>query len=317
MSAGGFVRSLGDYAGLLLVLVFLVALFGMTTEHFLSATSLRTMANQIPDAVIIAVAMTFVLIIGGIDLSVGSVLAFSGAVLGVAIARMGLPLPLAAAAGIAAGAACGMLNGAVITFWPVPSFIVTLGMLEAARGGAYLVTDSQTQYLGSGIDWLTDTAVGGISIPFLAAICLVLCAHVTLTATRFGRHLYALGANEETARLSGLSPARLRFAVFTLSGALTGIAAVIHCARLSAADPNSGIGYELQAIAAVVIGGTSLMGGRGSVLKSFIGVLIIAVLETGLAQIGAQDPTKRLVTGGVIVSAVIIDYYRHRMRGTA
>lgn len=305
--------SVADYVGLSLVLAGLIAVFGLSTDHFFTFTTLRTIANQIPDAIIIAVGMTFVLIIAGIDLSVGSVLALSGAVLGVALTRWGWPLAAAAALCVGAGAVCGMVNGGLVVRWRLPAFIVTLGMLEAARGGAYLVTGSQTQYIGASIERVASWGVGGLSLPFLVAIAVVLAGQAMLSGTAFGRHMFAVGANEETARLSGINIARVKLAVFTVSGALAGLAAIIHCARLTVADPNAGIGYELQAIAAVVIGGTSLMGGRGSVINTFFGVVIIAVLENGLVQIGAQDPIKRLVTGAVIVAAVIADYYRRRL----
>jgi ribose transport system permease protein len=154
----------------------------------------------------------------------------------------------------------------------------------------------------------------GLSIPFIIAVAIVIAGQLVLSRTVFGRYLIAIGTNEEAVRLSGIDPRPLKLSVFALCGLLTSIAAVIHTARLSSANPNAGYGLELQAIAAVVIGGTSLMGGRGSVVSSFFGVLIIAVLGTGLAQIGAQESTKRLITGCVIVAAVILDYYRHRIR---
>ncbi len=305
--------SVADYVGLSLVLAGLIAFFGLTTDHFFTLTTLRTIANQIPDAIIIAVGMTFVLIIAGIDLSVGSVLAFSGGVLGVALVRWGWPLGAAAALCVGAGAACGAMNGFLVIRWRLPAFIVTLGMLEAARGGAYLVTGSQTQYIGASIERVANWGVGGLSLPFMTAIAVVIAGQMLLSGTAFGRRMFAIGANEETARLSGINITRIKLSVFVLSGALAALAAIIHCARLTAADPNAGIGYELQAIAAVVIGGTSLMGGRGSVINTFIGVVIIAVLENGLIQVGAQEPIKRLVTGAVIVAAVIADYYRRRL----
>jgi len=303
---------LREYLGLLLVLVLLIAAFSYSTQHFFSLPTFRNIANQIPVAVIIATGMTFVLIIGGIDLSVGSVLALSAGVLGIAMTSLGLPLPLSLLACVGAGLAAGCLNGAIITAWRLPAFIVTLGMLEAARGGAYLVTRSQTQYIGQRIEILADTRLLGLPLPFLAAIGIVVLGQLVLTQTAYGRHLFAAGGNEETARLSGINVRRLRFSVFALAGCLSGLAAIFHTARLGAADPNAGGGYELSAIAAVVIGGTSLMGGRGSVTRTFLGVLIIAVLEAGLAQAGAQEPLKRLTTGGVIILAVIFDYYRTR-----
>jgi ribose transport system permease protein len=306
-------RVLADYLGMLLVLGLLIGFFGVTTSGFLTVSTFTTIANQIPDAIIIAVGMTFVLIIAGIDLSVGSILALGGAVLGVCLVKLGWPLPLAIAACVGTGFICGAINGLIVIKWSIPSFIVTLGMMEMARGGAYLVTDSQTQYIGGPIEVIAETSIAGLSLPFYIAIAVVVVAQVVLSGTLFGRHMLAIGANEEAARLSGLRTRYIKWAVFAISGGLSALAAVIQTARMTSADPNMGLGSELQAIAAVVIGGTSLMGGRGSVVSTFFGVLIISVLGYGLAQMGAQDPTKRLVTGAVIVIAVVIDYYRHRL----
>lgn len=303
-----------DYLGLTLALVVLLVVFGLSTRHFFTLATFRTIANQIPDAVIIAVGMTFVLIIAGIDLSVGSVMALSGAVLGVCVLRFGLPLPVAILAALGTGAVCGLLNGILVVAWRLPSFIVTLGMLEAARGAAFLVTGSRTQYIGASVEGITQSKAMGLSAAFLLALVVVAAAQVALSHTTLGRHMFAVGANEESARLSGIRTRGIKLFVFVLSGCLAGVAAVIHVSRLASADPNAGAGYELQAIAAVVIGGTSLMGGRGSVVNTFFGVLIITVLAYGLTQVGAQEPVKRLVTGLVIVVAVVVDYYRHRLR---
>lgn len=306
-----------EYLGMALILAGLVTVFSLNAEHFFTVTTFRTIANQIPTAVIIAVGMTFVLIIAGIDLSVGGVLALSGAVLGIGLVEYGLPLPVAVAGCLLMGIACGMLNGLVVIRWAIPSFIVTLGMMEIARGGAYLVTNSQTKYIGSQVEVISDASILGLSLPFILAFLIVIAGQVTLTRTRFGRHMIAVGTNEEAARLSGVNTKMVKLSVFTLCGLLCSVAAVINVSRMSSADPNSGIGMELAAIAAVVIGGTSLMGGRGSVIASFFGVLIIAVLGAGLAQVGAQEPTKRLITGCVIVAAVILDHYRHRLKSAA
>jgi len=299
-----------DYLGLAAVLAGLILLFGFATENFLTRTTFHTLANQIPTVLIVAVGMTFVLIVGGIDLSVGSVLALSGAVLGIGLVRLLLPLPLAILLCVATGLACGTLNGLIVIRWKIPSFIVTLGMLEVARGGTYLVTGSRTQYLGESIESISGVKILEISLPFMLAVILVLVAQTTLWKTGFGRYVFATGANEEVLRLSGIDPRWVKLVVFALSGLLTALASVVYCSRLSAADPNAGSGFELQAIAATVVGGTSLQGGRGSAIGTFFGVLIIAVLGIGLAQMGAQEPTKRLVTGCVIVIAVIIDQYR-------
>lgn len=305
---------LADYAGLALVLALIIGFFAWRTEYFFTATTFLTIANQIPDPLVIAVGMTFVLIIAGIDLSVGSVLALSAAVMGVLLTRTGLPVPVGIAACVAVGLACGLLNGALVLTWSLPSFIVTLGMLEAARGGAYYVTGSQSQYIGERIGQLAAIQVHGLSLLFILAMGVVIVGQVVLSGTVFGRHMFAIGANEEAARLSGVPVRPVKLAVYATSGALAGLAAVINTARMETVDPNVGSGYELQAIAAVVIGGTSLMGGRGSVVNTFFGVVIIAVLENGLVQIEAPDPLKRVITGAVIVIAVIIDYYRNRLR---
>ena len=309
-----------DYLGMALALAGLVVYFGIKADNFFTVTTFRMIANQIPDITIIAVGMTFVLIIAGIDLSVGSVMALAGAVLGVCLVRFNLPLPVAIAACLAVGIVCGLVNGFIVIQWRLPAFIVTLGMLEIARGATYLVTDSRTIYIGGPVEIITDTSILGLSLPFIIAVVIVVMGQVVLSRTVFGRYLVAIGTNEEAVRLSGIDPAPLKLGVFVLCGFLTSVAAVIHTARLSSANPNTGRGLELQAIAAVVIGGTSLMGGRGSVVSSFFGVLIIAVLGTGLDQIGAGEPTKRIITGCVIVAAVILDQYRHRIRkagGTA
>lgn len=307
-------RFLTDYVGLAAVVVLLVAVFGATTEHFVSASTFRSIASQIPDRMVVAAGMTFVLIIGGIDLSVGSVIALSGAVLGICLVRFNMPLPVALLACVSVGLLCGVVNGLVVIVWRLPSFIVTLGMLEIASGAAYLLSNSQTVYVGAKVETIAEMSFLGLSFPFLMAVVIVAAGQFALSHMVFGRHALALGANAEAARLSGIRTPLITLSVFALSGLLASVAGLIQCARLSAADPNAGAGFELQAIAAVVIGGTSLMGGRGSVINSFFGVLIIAVLEVGLSTIGAQESTKRLVTGCVIVAAVVLDYYRHRLR---
>jgi ribose transport system permease protein len=301
-----------DYLGLALALGALIVVFGLTTRNFLSADNFRAIANQIPAAMLIATGMTYILIVAEIDLSVGSVLGLCSAVLGVALAQWQLALWLAVPLTLAVGLACGAFNGAVSLRWRLPSFIVTLGMLEMARGGAHAVSGSRTQYIGAAVAGIAEAHVLGWSLPFLLAVAIVALAQLALTRTVFGRYLVAIGTNEEAVRLSGIDPRPIKLAVFLLAGLLVALAAVIDTSRYQSANPNAGTGFELQAIAAAVIGGTSLMGGRGSVISTFFGVLIIAVLNSGLAAVGAKDETKRLVTGAVIVAAVILDQYRHR-----
>jgi ribose transport system permease protein len=242
------------------------------------------------------------------------VLALAGAVLGVCLVKYNLPLPTAIGACLGVGILCGATNGLVVIKWKLPSFIVTLGMLEIARGAAYLVTSSETKYIGWPVGVIAGTSILGLSLPFVLAVLIVAVGELVLARTVFGRYMIAIGTNEEAVRLSGIDTRPIKLAVFALCGFLTSVAAVINTARMEAADPNAGEGLELSAIAAVVIGGTSLMGGRGSVISTFFGVLIIAVLGAGLTQMGAQEPTKRVITGCVIVAAVILDHYRHRIR---
>ncbi|MEE8450340.1 MAG: ABC transporter permease [Thermoguttaceae bacterium] len=310
------VRLMADYLGLLGVLGVLIVFFSLKSERFLSAETFSMLANQVPTLAVIAAGMTFVLVVAGIDLSVGSVMAFCGAVLGVAMVDWGWSMPLAVALCLAAGLGCGLVNGLITVRWAIPSFIVTLGMLEMIRGGAYLVTHSETKFIGVAIEPVATPMAGiGLSPAFVLALLVVLLGQFTLTRTRFGRYVIAVGANEQAARLSGIDPRRIKVIVFAMAGLMAGLGGWFQTSRMATADPNAGVGLELSAIAAVVIGGTSLMGGRGSVINSFFGVLIIAVLESGLASIGAEDPTKRLVTGAVIIVAVIADAYRHRLAG--
>jgi ribose transport system permease protein len=304
-------RAVAESLGLVGVLAVLIALFAATTEHFLTPLTFTTLANQIPALTVIAVGLTLVLIAGGIDLSVGSVLALGSAVLAIALIEWRLPLSLGIVLCLAIGLAAGAINGFVTVRWSVPSFIVTVGMLEAARGAAYLATGSRSVFVGGSIAAIGTPLPGlGFSPAFLVAVLVVIAGQLLLARTVFGRYLVAIGTNAESVRLSGIDPRPVVAAVFGLSGALAGLAGVFHLAYLESADPNSGIGLELSAVAAVVIGGTSLMGGRGSVVSSFLGVLIIAVLQSGLAQVGVTEPAKRIVTGGVIVAAVILDAWR-------
>ena len=301
-----------EVLALLVVLFALVFTFSLTSERFFTWLTLRTVANQVPELVVAAVGLTFVVVTGGIDLSVGSVLALSSAVLGVSLLRFDLSMAVALPLSLAVGLAAGLWNGWLCVRLGVPSFLATLGMLEMARGATYLLTRSQTQYVGPRLERIAEASLFGLSLPFLAAMLVVVVGEVVLRRTVFGRHAVAVGANEEAVRFSGVDPRPVKIAAFALCGLLAAAAGVVNAARLGAADPNAGIGFELQAIAAVVVGGTSLSGGRGSVVGSFLGVLVIAVLGAGLAQAGAQEPTKRLVTGAVIVLAVLADGLRRR-----
>lgn len=302
-----------DFLVLVAVWACMILLFGFMRDSFFSVATLGSVANRIPALALVATGMTLVMVTGGIDLSVGSVLGFCGAVVGVMMADLHWGLPGALGASLIAGTLIGGLNGLISVKLRLPSFIVTLGMLEIARGLAFLTTDSQTKYIGEGVEAL-GAPMGGlvISPAVIIALIIVAAGQVMLSHMALGRHLVAIGANREAALISGVPVDRPRILAHGLLGLLTGLAAVFNCSRLGSADPNAGVGFELSAIAAVVVGGTSLMGGRGSVVKSFIGVLIIATLEAGLVQIGASEPMKRVVTGAVIVAAVLADTWRRK-----
>lgn len=297
------------FASLLLLIVF----FGLVADNFFSFVTLRTILNQLPALTVVTVGMTLVLIVGGIDLSVGSVLGFCAMIVGMAMMNWDFSIVTACLLAIGAGVLCGSVNGILAAYLALPSFIVTLGMLEMARGLAYMTTNSQTMYIGASIQKLALPISGtGVSPALIVALLTVIAAQFVLTRTVPGRHIVATGANAQAARMSGIDTKLYRMVVLAVSGALAGLGGIFNAAYLGAADPNAGAGLELAAIAAAVIGGTSLMGGRGSVVGAFAGVLIIAILQNGLAQIGVSEPAKRLITGGVIIIAVFLDGWRIR-----
>ncbi|MBM4031126.1 MAG: ABC transporter permease [Planctomycetes bacterium] len=311
--------AVSEYVGLLAVLAALLIIFGLLARNFLTLGNLTMIANQNPYTIVLAVGMTFVLIVGGIDLSVGSVLALSIAVMGLVLTEMKGPLalPVGLLACLAVGTLCGAANGALTIAWRLPSFIVTLGMLEMARGGAYFVTQMRTIEFGRKVAAIADLSCFGLSLWFLVALGIVALGQLVLQRTVFGRYVVAVGTNEEAVRLSGIDPRPVKFTVFTLCGFLTGVAAVMYAFHIPSASASRGHNFELEAIAAVVIGGTSLMGGRGSVVASLLGVLIMAVLLSGLSALGVPEDYKRVVTGFAIVAAVVGDYYRRRMAAGA
>lgn len=309
----GFLKQLAPHLGLVAVLLVLVAIFSMLSKNFFQLSTVISIANQVPDLTFLVVGMTLVLIIGGIDLSVGSLLAVSSAVLGVLMVNYEWSIWAALPIAVLVASIGGGLNGAISIGFGIPSFIVTLGMLEIARGATKVVTDSKAIYIGSRIEWFGQPLPGAFVSPaFMFAIATVVLGQLFLTRTVWGRYCIAIGTNAEAVRMSGIRSAPLCIAIFAISGMMCGLAGLAQTSRLSTADPNAAIGIELAAIAACVIGGTSLMGGRGNVIRSFIGVLIIQVLQTGLAQVGVSDASKQIITGVVIVVAVLIDALRTR-----
>lgn len=308
-------RALVNNAGIGLALLALIAFFSLSTEFFLTPNNITNILTQITINLILAVGMTFVILIGGIDLSVGSVMAFAAVVAGKAITIPGMGdtelILLACVAGLVTGLICGLMNGVISAYWGLPSFIITLGMLNIARGAALQVSEAKTIYsFPFAFEEFGSALIGGIPVVFLVALVITLVAWFVLNRTVFGRLLYGIGNNEEAVRLAGHPVFWYKVAAFTISGLAAGIAAIIYMARLNISSPIAGIGFELNAIAAVIIGGTSLAGGRGSVIGTLLGAFIIGVLANGLILMGLSDFMRQMITGVVIIIAVILDYYR-------
>jgi len=296
-------RQLGTLAGLLAMVVLLWAL----TPHFLTISNLLNVAEQATIIAIIAVGMTFVILTGGIDLSVGSVLAFSGVVMASSL-QHSVPLPLGLAIGLGVGLTCGLVNGMLITVGRLPPFIATLGMMSVARGAALMFTEGRPiSGFSETFRALATDEVLRIPAPVLIMIGVYLMAHFVLGRTKLGRYTYAIGGNEEAALLSGINVRLYKTIVYGLAGMLAGLAAILLTARLNSAQPIAGMNYELDAIAATVIGGTSLLGGEGTVIGTLIGALIMAVLRNGLNLLGVSSFIQQVVIGSVIILAVLID----------
>jgi ribose/xylose/arabinose/galactoside ABC-type transport system permease subunit len=293
--------------GTLFGLFVLIILLWILTPHFLTVSNLLNVAQQTSINAIIAVGMTFVIIAAGIDLSVGSIMAFSGVVLASAL-EAGLPLPVALLISLAIGMTCGLLNGLFITYGKLPPFIATLGMMSVARGAALLYTQGRPiSGFGENFRSFATGEILGIPAPVIIMIFVYIIAHFILNRTKLGRYTYAIGGNEEAALLSGISVKFFKTMIYGLCGALSGLAAIILTARLNSAQPIAGIMYELDAIAATVIGGTSLMGGEGRIVGTLIGALIMGVLRNGLNLLGISSFVQQIVIGSVIIIAVLID----------
>jgi len=306
-----------EEGGIGLVLLLMVVFFSLAASQFFSLNNLRNIFTQITINTIIATGMTFVIITGGIDLSVGSVMALAAVVLGKIITREGGTVPvnllLGILAGMAVGTLFGILNGAIAEKWKLPAFIVTMGTMNIARGAAMIVTDARTIFsFPSGFVKFGSATILGKSVPviFLVALVLIFLGQFLLTRTVFGRKIIAIGTNEQSVRISGHNVVIPKLIVFGLSGMTAGIAGIVYAARLTVANPILGVGYELNAIAATIIGGTSLNGGKGSLLGTFFGACIMGVLTNGLILLGVSDFLRQMITGFVIILAVIFDSYR-------
>jgi ribose/xylose/arabinose/galactoside ABC-type transport system permease subunit len=284
------------------------------TPHFLTISNLLNITQQTSINAIIAVGMTFVIIAAGIDLSVGSIMAFSGVVLASAL-NAGIPLPLALLIGLGVGLLCGVVNGVLITYGNLPPFISTLGMMSVARGAALLYTDGRPiSGFSEDFRFLATGEILSIPMPVIIMGVVYIIGYFVLSHTKVGRYTYAMGGNEEAATLSGINIKLYKTMVYGLCGLLSGVAAIILTARLNSAQPIAGIMYELDAIAATVIGGTSLMGGEGRIVGTLIGALIMGVLRNGLNLLGVSSFVQQTVIGSVIIIAVLVDMALKKQR---
>lgn len=298
--------------GLPIAFVALVMVLALLSPAFLTPENLLNVARQVSVNAIIAAGMTFVILTAGIDLSVGSVLGLAG-VLIAGVLKGGGTLGLALTAGLAVGAGFGVLNGLAVAYGRVAPFIVTLATLTIARGVTLVYTQGQPiSNLGGGFDWLGQGDVAGIPVPVVIMALVFAASYVVLTQMVVGRYVYAIGGNVEAARLSGINVRRHTILVYAIGGLCSAIAAIILTARLDSAQPTAGVGYELDAIAAVVLGGTTLMGGEGGIGGTLLGAFLIGVLNNGLNLLNVSSFYQQIVKGVVILLAVLLD---QRLRG--
>lgn len=302
----------------LIALLLMVIAMTFLSDKFLTVTNMWNITRQISVNVCLSVGMTLVILTGGIDLSVGSILALTGAV-AAGLFKNGIELPGlnllvcytffgAALGAIFVGSTLGFFNGYVITRFKVPPFVATLAMLTIARGLTMLWTKGfPVTGLGKSFGFLGTGWFLGIPVPVWICAIIVAIAILVTKKTRFGRYIYAVGGNEQASRLSGLNVNKIKLLVYTIAGALAAVGGLIVTSRLDSAQPNAGMGYELDSIAAVVIGGTSLSGGKGSVLGTVLGALIIGILNNGLVLLNVSPFWQQVIKGSVILLAVVID----------
>ena len=298
--------------GLIIALAIIGAALTWAHPSFLTVPNLVNVVRQISINGILAVGVTFVLLTGGVDLSLGSVVALAGVVAASAAHPEQFPVAVPVALGVLTGAACGAVNGVVVTWGRVAPFIATLGMMTAARGlalkisGGRPVSNLSAEFTALGGD------VAGVPIPVIILAAIALGSVLFLKNVRLGRHLYAVGGNEAAARAAGISVGGVKLLAYTACGALAGVAGVVLAARITTGQPNAGVGYELDAIAAVVIGGTSLSGGVGGVGGTILGALLMGVINNGLDLLNVSSYYQSIVKGIIIVGAVWMDRNRER-----
>lgn len=315
--ASGAQQKLLAFASLIALLVF----FSLASPNFLQTSNILAILQATSVNGVLAIAATLVIITGGIDLSVGTLMTFCAVMAGVILTNAGMPLPLGVAGAIAVGVICGTISGALVAKMKIPPFIATLGMMLILKGLSLVISGTKPIYFNDtpGFSEISTGSLIGKIIPsvpvpngVLILFILALVIGYVLNRTVLGRYCFALGSNEEAVRLSGVNTDAWKIAIYALAGGICGIAGLIIASRLNSAQPALGLGYELDAIAAVVIGGTSLAGGRGSILGTMIGALIMAVLLNGLRIMSVAQEWQTVVTGGIIIAAVYADMLRRR-----
>jgi ribose transport system permease protein len=305
-------KSLLAENGPLAALVVLAIALSLLSSDFLTVTNLLNVGVQAAVTAILAFGATFVIITGGIDLSVGAVAALSAIVLAWTASSAGLPWPLAVVVALVAGLACGLVNAALIAYGKLPPFIATLAIMGVARGLALVVSQGSPIAMPDAVSHLGDTVGGYLPVPLVVMALMGVITAVVLNRTYSGRAMYAIGGNEEAARLSGIAVNRQKLVTYALSALFATVAGIVLASRLASAQPQAASGYELDAIAAVVIGGASLSGGKGRAFGTLVGALILAVLRNGLNLLSVSSFWQQVVIGVVIALAVLLDTIRRR-----
>ncbi len=302
-------------------LIVLFVVFSLASENFLSFSNIVGILLATAVNGVLALGVTFVIIAGGIDLSIGTVMTFAAVMTGVFITNLQLPVFVGILGGLAAGALCGLVNGLIIAKLKIPPFIATLGMLNVAKGLALVSSSLKPIYFSDApvfnalaMGSVLGSLIPGFDIPNAVLIMFgaAIIASLILTKTVLGRYTFALGSNEEATRLSGVNVNAWKIGIYTLAGLFSGLAGVLIASRLNSAQPALGQGYELDAIAAAVIGGTSLSGGEGSILGTIIGAFIISTLTNGLRILSVPQEWQTVITGGIVILAVYLDIVRRR-----
>lgn len=298
-------------------LMFVTAIVAITTPRFVDAGNLSNLALQVSIVAIVAIGSTFVIFTGGIDLSPGSMIALLTMLFATMVKGIGLPLPIAIVATIISGAVLGGVNGTLTAYLRIPAFITTLAALSAFRGMAFMFNNGSPIFsLHPSLESIFYGRVAGLPLPLYYLIVLYGIAWFTLRYTKFGRAVYAVGGNPNAAKLSGINVKRIQFLAFVAAGGAAGIGALLMAARLNSGSPNYGVGLELSAIAAAVIGGASLAGGRGNIVNTLIGALTIVIVQNGLNLNAVPTSAQTIVIGVIIILAVGIDMWRNELGQT-